>query len=114
MNFDMVLNGIMRYMDREIFSSMTDLQEFAARLAVTRVINNSQKLKETLTTNPFIKTFGIIDDDGNVDIDGLHRDIKEQIRAKGKLTIKVPLIGITFHFSESDVDTLFSTIKGEL
>lgn len=113
MNFDRVLNGILKYMDREIFSSMTDLQEFAARLAVTRVVNNSQNIKEMLTTNPFVKTFGIIDENGNVDVDGLHRDIKEQIKAKGKLTIKIPLIGMTFHFSESDVDALFSTIKGE-
>ena len=33
MNFDRVLNGLMKYMDREIFSSMNDWQEMLARIA---------------------------------------------------------------------------------
>ena len=112
MNFDRVLNGIMKYMDREIFSSMNDLQEVVARITVSRIIGNSEQLKNTIMSNPYLRTFAIIDENGNVDVDGLYRDIKEQIRAKGKLELSLPMFG-TYRFTESDVDRLYSCIRGE-
>ena len=112
MNFDRVLNGIMKYMDREIFSSMNDWQEMFARIAVSRLLGNSEQLKNTIMSNAYLRTFAIVDENGNVDVDGLYRDIKEQMRAKGKLEITLPMFG-TYKFSESDVDRLYSCIKGE-
>lgn len=112
MNFDRVLNGIMKYIDREIFVNMTDWQEMLARIAISRLTGNSDNIKSMLITNPFMKTFAIIDENENVDVDGLYRDIKEQIRAKGKIEFSIPVFG-TFRFTESDVDRLYSTIRGE-
>lgn len=112
MNFDRVLNGIMKYMDREIFSSMNDWQEMFARIAVSRLLGNSEQLKNTIMSNTYLRTFAIVDENGNVDVDGLYRDIKEQMRAKGKLEITLPMFG-TYKFSESDVDRLYSCIRGE-
>ena len=112
MNFDRVLNGILKYMDREIFSSMNDWQEMLARIALSRLLGNSEQLKSTIMNNAFVKTFAIVDENGNIDIDGLYRDLKEQIRAKGKLEFTLPMFG-TYRFTESDVDRLYSCIKGE-
>ena len=112
MNFDRVLNGIMKYMDREIFSSMNDWQEMLARIAVSRLVGNSEQLKNTIMSNAYVRTFAIVDENGNVDVDGLYRDLKEQIRAKGKVEISLPMFG-TFRFTESDIDRLYATIKGE-
>lgn len=112
MNFDRVLNGIMKYMDREIFSSMNDWQEMLARIAVSRLLGNSEQLKNTIMNNAYLRTFAIVDENGNVDVDGLYRDLKEQIRAKGKIELTLPMFG-TYRFTESDVDRLYSCIKGE-
>ena len=112
MNFDRVLNGIMKYMDREIFANMSDWQEMLARIAVSRLLGNSEQLKNTIMNNPYLRTFAIVDEVGNVDVDGLYRDLKEQIRAKGKIELTLPMFG-TFRFTEADVDRLYATIRGE-
>lgn len=108
MQYERVVDGIFRFMDREIFPNMNDLQEVMARIAVSRVLGNGG-LKQQLIENPFVRTFAIIDHDGNVDVDGLMRDLKEQIRAKEKLEISVPMFG-RFTFHESDVENLHRTI----
>ena len=113
MDFDKVISGIVKYLEENILSTMNELQDFAVRLAMSRVLNNVDTFKTMLVNNAFVRTFAIIDDKGNVDVDGLYRDIKEQVRAKGKITIKIPMLGTTYRFTEQDVDKLFETIKGE-
>lgn len=98
-------------MDREIYTGMNDWQEMLARIAVSRTLKNSDKLKNALCDNTFIRTFAIIDENGSVDVDGLYSDIKEQINNKGKIEVTLPLFG-TFKFTTSDIDKLYSTITG--
>jgi hypothetical protein len=110
MNVDRVLNGIVKYMDREILSSMNDWQEFLARLAMARLLGN-KNFESMILDNPYVKTFAIIDENGNVDVDGLHKDFKTLIQSKGKIEIALPMFG-TYTFNESDVDKLFDCIRG--
>lgn len=109
MEFEKVLNGIVAYLNKEIFPNMNDWQEILARVAVSRVLGDGQKLKEYLTTNTYIKTFGIIDDSGTVDVDGLLGEFKKQLELKGKLTVALPMFG-TFTFTPEDVDKLHRTM----
>lgn len=109
MHFDRVINGILKYLDREVYSKMNDWQEMLARIAVSRVIGNRESLRETLSANSFLRTFNIIDENGNVDVESLMRDIREQIELKGKIEISIPMFG-RFAFNASDVDKLHQTI----
>ena len=110
MNIERVMNGIARYMDREIYSNMNDWQEVVARLAVSRLLGN-RNLENTLMNNAYIRTFAIVDSDGNVDVDGLYRDLKTLVQQKGKIEISLPIFGkYTFH--ETDVDNLYNCIMG--
>lgn len=109
MEFERVLKGIMKYLNNEIYAGMNDWQEMLARLAVSRVIGNEQNLKNMLMTNPFIKTFAIIDQNGMVDVEGLMRDIKTQIQEKEKISFSLPIFG-RFTFTAADVDKLHRTI----
>lgn len=111
MEFERVLNGILKYMDREVYTGMNDWQEMAARIAVSRMMRNSENFKTSLCNNTFVRTFAIIDENGNVDVDGLYSDLKEQVTNKGKIEITLPLFG-TFRFTVSDVDKLYSAITG--
>lgn len=110
MNFDDVMQGIIRYLDAEILKNMNDWQEMAARIAVGRILGNRDTLKAALVNNPFLQTFGMISPDGKVDVDGLARDIKQQIAAKGKMDVSFPIFG-RFTFYETDVDQLVNYIK---
>jgi hypothetical protein len=109
MEFEKVLNGIIKYLNNEIYSGMNDWQEMLARIAVSRMVGNGDNLKHTLMNNAFIKTFAIMDENGIVDVDSLLNDIKNQISQKEKLTISLPMFG-KFTFTAADVDKLYRTI----
>lgn len=110
MDFDRVIHGFLKYLDKELYNEMSDWQEVLARIAVGRMIGDTDALKESLMKNGFVKTFAIMDADGNVDVDGLVHDLKEQIERKGKISISIPLLG-TFSFIAEDVDELHRIIR---
>lgn len=109
MHFDRVISGLIKYLDQEIYVGMNDWQEMLARIAVSRVIGNKDTLRTSLMNNPFVKTFAIIDENANVDVDGLIRDLKTQIEQKGKIEIAIPMFG-KFTFASEDIDKLHRTI----
>lgn len=111
MEFNTVLNGIVKYVDKEIIVGMNPLQEVVARVAMARIINNAESIKSMLSGNAFARTFAISDQNGNIDVDGLSCDLKRAISTKGCLEIEIPMFG-KFKFVESDVDTLRSYIGG--
>lgn len=112
MCFEKVMNGILKYLNSEIYSHMNDWQEVLARIAVSRMIGNAEYLKQSLINNAYVKTFSIMDNEGNVDVEGLARDLKQQIQQKNKLTISLPMLG-NFTFTADDVDKLYQTIMEE-
>lgn len=110
--FEKVIDGLSKYIDEEIYSGMNDIQEFAARVLVGRFISNEEAVKDMLINNGFIRTFGIIDSEGMVDLDTLARDIKRELANKEKLTLSIPMFG-RMTFKPSDVDNLYRTITGK-
>lgn len=110
--FEKVIDGMSKYINDEIYSGMNDLQEFAARVMVGRIINNQENVKEMLINNGFIRTFGIVDAEGMVDVESLANDIKREIARKEKITFNVPMFG-RMTFKPSDVDMLYQNITGE-
>lgn len=106
-----VIDGIARYIDREIYTGMNDLQELVARIAVGRMIDNTEAIREALVNNGIIRTFGIIDAEGMVDLDTLARDVKKEIERKGKLVVTIPMFG-KMTFTPDDVDAICRSIKG--
>jgi hypothetical protein len=109
MDFDRVVDGIVRYLNREILKGMNQWQDMMARVAMSRILANRKALREALINTPFLQTISIIDSRGIVDVEGLANDLKAQIRERGKLTITLPLFG-NFTFVESDVDELYRAI----
>lgn len=109
MNIERVIDGINRYIEREIYSKMNDWQEIFAKIAIGRLVGNKDNLKATLQNNAVLQTFAIIDSEGNVDIDSLAMDLKNQIAQKGKMELDIPMFG-KFVFTASDVDKLYNTI----
>lgn len=110
MSYEKVISGILRYLNAEIYSKMNGWQEVLARIAVSRMVDNSEQLKQALMNNSFVQTFAIMDSHGNVDVDGLMKDLKTQIAEKGKLVITVPMLG-NFTFTADDVDELHRYIR---
>lgn len=111
--FEKVIDGISKYIDREIYAGMNDLQELVARIFVGRVIDNEEGVKKALIDNGFIRTFAIMDKDGMVDVETLAKDVKREIERKGKLVVSIPMFG-KMTFTPEDVDVILNYIKGAM
>ena len=112
MDFEKVVAGIVKYLNKNIFPGLNDWQTVLARTAVSRVLRTGGELKTRLMSNGFLQTYGFVDAAGNVDVDGLVDDLKTQIRScpNEKISISVPPFG-KFTFSAADIDELHRMIK---
>lgn len=110
--FEKVLHGITKYIDSELYSHMNSLQEFTARVLVGRVLSNEKEIKEKFIENGYIRTFGFVDSDGNVEVKELAKDIKRELARQGKVEIVLPMFG-KMTFVPADVDILYMMITGE-
>jgi hypothetical protein len=109
--FDRVIDGTIKFIDAEIIRGMNEWQELIARIAIGRVAENIDNVKTAIINNGVVRTFGIVDADGMVDIDTLAADIKREISHKGKLTVKIPMFGV-MTFKPEDIDKIHYMITG--
>ena len=110
--FEKVIDGLSKYINDELLSGMNDWQKFSARLMLGRAINNQETIKNMLIHNGFIRTFGVIDDDGMIDVKDIMKDIRREIEKQEKVSFSIPMFG-KYTFSPFDVDNLYKTITGE-
>lgn len=105
MKFEKVVDGVVKYIDRTICPTLNPIQEIGYRVICAKIYKNLDGYKKALSENPIVKTFAIIDESGDVDVDDLLGSLKQVISSKGSLEIDIPLYGI-IKFTESDVDDL--------
>ena len=110
-SFEQILDGLARYMNKYFYSNLNDWQEIVARLAVGRIIGNPETLKQSLQANGIIRTFAVMDSEGNVDLEPLMRDLRKEIERKGKMTVEIPMFG-KISFTGEDVTELYREITG--
>lgn len=110
-SFEQIIDGVARYLNKYLFSKMNDFQEVIARIAVGRIIGNPEALKQSLQANGIVRTFAVMDSDGNVDLEPIMRDLKREIERKGKLTVEIPMFG-KISFLPQDIDEIYREITG--
>lgn len=116
-HFNYVINGIKRYIEKEIYPRMESMQRVAARFAVARMSSNPDTLLKVMQDSGIIKSLNIVDDEGYVDIDGIREDLRREIQAEEKLIIDGAMFGKLGDFvlgkitlTPRDVDTIYGCI----
>ena len=110
-SFEQILDGLARYLNKNFYSNLNDWQEIVARLAVGRIIGNPETLKQNLQANGIIRTFAVMDSEGNVELEPIMRDLRKEIERKGKMTVEIPMFG-KISFTGEDVTELYREITG--
>ena len=110
--FEKVIEGIAQYINTHLYAKMNDWQEFIARVFIGRFFENTEAMKSSLINNGFIRTFGVIDSDGDIEVVQLAKDMKREIARKGQLSFDIPMFG-KMTFTPDDVNELFRIITGE-
>ena len=96
---DKVVDGVKRYLAKEIYPGMTDWQEMIANVAVNQALKNVGS------------GLGVVSATGLVSADEILDDLKNEIAKKGKLEVPIPLFG-KMSFVPADVDKLKAEIYG--
>lgn len=111
-SFETVLNGIAKFIDKNVYAGMNDWQELIARIFVGRIFDARENLKSAFVNSGFIRTFGIIDENGDIDVESLAKDIKREIQRKERISVSIPMFG-QMTFVPQDVDDLYNMIAEE-
>ncbi len=113
-SYDKVQAGIARYLDTELVTKLDNdsVQKVIVGVVISLYIKKFSDLIMMAKDNKVVKTLGIVDDKGNIDVDTLKDEIERQIPDSG-LKVDIPMVGLmTFH--KSDVQTLYKYIVGDL
>lgn len=112
-SIDKIEAGVAKYIDVELAPNIpTDVPngQLKKLVGVAGAIYAVRHGLRNLAGNKTLSALGAMDEDGNVDVDGLAEVIKEHIPTKG-LKVTVPFLSdmaLTFH--AADVDTLHKYI----
>lgn len=102
--------GIAAYLDSEVMPQLPTegFEKVLAGTAISLLIRRSGKILDGYKNNKTVQMLGIMDADGNVDVDMLAEELKKNVPTEG-VKIEVPIIGkMTFH--KDDVDKLHEYI----
>ncbi len=93
---------------------MPILPDYAKVLGGAALLKNANRLTQLLVGDT-AKKIGIVEADGNIDVDLWLQNIKASMRdySGGNMEIKIPMLA-PIKITEADIDTLKRYIKGEL
>lgn len=107
--YQAVVKGISNFIDNEILKKLSGTSKMLMGVGMGVALKRSENIFNVLKNNSIIKILGIIDEQGNIDVEVLHDELKKQVE-KEEITIDVPAIGI-LKLNAADVDKLFYYIK---
>lgn len=103
--------GVAAYIDSEIMPQLpnTGFEKVLAGTAMSLIIRRSGAILDSYKTNKGIQMLGLMDQEGNVDVDVLADELRKNIPPEG-MKVEIPIIGgMTFH--KDDVNKLYEYIK---
>lgn len=110
-NKECFMNGILKYIDQEVIPELPTTGKWGIGTMVLLASDQYSHLLEELMTNSIIKSIGIIDSDGNIDIERLSNALKKSADKYGKMTLSIPVVG-NLTFTANDVEKLKHYING--
>lgn len=102
--------GIAAYLDSELMPHFTGggFEKVIAGTAMSLIVRRGGNILNHYKDNKTIRMLGLMDDNGNIDIDILAEEFKKNIPAEG-MKVEIPIIG-TMTFHKDDVDKLHEYI----
>lgn len=105
------LNGLVRYCDVDVIPQLPTSGKWIVGAMVIGATKKAENIITQLSSNPIVKSIGIIDENGLIDIDLLADSLRQSADKYGKLSVSLPVVG-TMTFSASDIDRAKQYIVG--
>lgn len=106
---DQAMRGVAQYADNEIIPHLPTGKGIGVGIALALIMDGGKAQLLKLRENPAVQMMGIIDADGNIDLDRLYNAARTQVDGK-KIPLTIPVIG-ELRFDVNDVDRLYKYIQ---
>lgn len=102
---EQVINGIINYADKEIMVKLPTTGKWVFGTVVNLTYKKVDDVIANIMSNAIVNMLGIVDDNGNIDVDNLIVAMKSAADKYGSISIDMPLVG-KLTFSSTDIDAL--------
>lgn len=109
-SIDKIEQGVAAYLDAELMPQLqkNGVERVLVGTAASLMIHRAGAIVEGYKDNKLVKMLGVMDEEGNVDVDTLVGEVKKNIAKEG-FVVDIPILGtLTFH--KEDVDKLHKFI----
>lgn len=108
-NATQIINGVVKYIDAEILAKIDGWQKWVLGVGAGLAVGRAGEIFNAIANQPMVKMLGVVDEQGMVDIEMLHKEFAKQA-AKGPVTFDMPMIG-AMTINQNDVEKLYHYIK---
>ena len=106
---DQAMRGVAQYADNEIIPHLPTGKGIGAGIALALIMDGGKSRILALKDHPAVQMMGIMDEDGNIDLDRLYNAARPRFDGQ-KLPVTVPIIG-ELRFDVGDLDKLYRYIQ---
>lgn len=106
---DQAMRGAAKYADNEIIPHLPAGKGIGAGIALALIMDGGKSRILALKDHPAVQMMGIMDEDGNIDLDRLYNAARPRFDGQ-KLPVTVPIIG-ELRFDVGDLDKLYRYIQ---
>lgn len=107
---DKIEKGIANYLDGELMPQLqgNGVEKVIIGTAASLFIHRAGAVIEGYKDNKIVKMLGIMNENGDIDVDTLVEEVKKNIPKEG-VKLEIPIIG-TMTFHKDDIDKLYDYI----
>lgn len=102
---DQAMRGVAKYAENEIIPHLPTGKGIGAGIALALIMDGGKSRILALKEHPVVQMMGIMDAEGNIDLDRLYNAARVRVDGK-KIPLTIPVIG-ELRFDVNDVDKLY-------
>lgn len=104
--------GLLKYIDTDIMPHLSGIKKIGLGVYAGLAGQNIAAIMERYRKHPAIEMLGVVDENGNIDIDALYRAALPMFAEGQKTAINLPLLG-ELTVDKSDLEKLYRYMRGQ-
>lgn len=104
-----IVEGVTEYAHKDIMPKLEPSQQFMAGIVLGIAGGKADGMLKALAQQPMIAALGVVQPNGEVDLDTLYAAASAQMDKQGSLPIDIPIIG-RMTFDRGDLDNVYRAI----
>lgn len=104
-------SGLMRYIDNDMLPHLSGLKHVGLGIYSALAAENASRFVMQYMSHPAIAILGVMDENGNIDLDKLYSAASKMFANGERVTINIPVIG-EYTVDRSDLEKLYRYMRG--